>query len=402
MRNIFTNLFSSSSRNNGVAASSGNTSNAARGGISAPAPTPAIARAAPSSQARQPANATPYVEQNYVHVPNISLQNLRLGNEPDSSLVNIPMRRHVSLPDLTPPHDEQTSGLSGTQYFEKLGTDTRLPSAMRVLCAGRKLAQNALLSDRQLESHTEKLRFIASRCHSGSEELKNAINEMALEAQVFCGDRTEYFVEQMHGLAVLDLLTGSDVTDEAKLFNLGVAFYKLNMVKSETCKRMANAIDQRETVEDVLTAEYLLQDDLGLPLRHIRPSFIGSGNMTPAIANEIKETILSRLISKDGVYVIDFLSDWQPWSKYIEGLERNQPDFDKLRDLFAENLATIMNNPDYPESVQIAHAEEVMDKHREWKREVVGQKSREYLINYRANLLFERGITPGFFLRGAN
>lgn len=340
-------------------------------------------------------NVMPRVAQDYSEVVNLSLQNLRIGNEPDSNLVNIPTWRRTRLPNLTPPHDEQTSGLTGIAFFEAAGRDERLTPGLKTLCSGRKLARNALLTDEQLDQYTEKIRFIASRCHNGSDEFKSQIDGLALEAQVFCGDRTAYFIEQMHGMAILDLLSGPNSTDEVMLFNLGVAFYKLDLVKMETCKRLETAVHQHETVEDVLTAEYLLQDELGLPVNHARPGFMGVGNMTPAIADEIKEAVLKRLLSKDGVYVIDFLSDWQPWSKYVENLPKNQPDFEELHEIFTDYLEKNLDKPYIPEGTKIEIANECMDRHRDWKRDLVGQKSREYLVNYRADYLIEMGHLPG-------
>lgn len=216
-----------------------------------------------------------------------------------------------------------------------------------------------------------------------------------MEAQVFCGDRTAYFIEQMHGMAILDLLSEPGFTDKAMLFNLGVAFYKLDLVKIETCKRLDTAVNQHETVQDVLIAEYLLQDELGLPVNHARPDFMGVGNMTPEIANAIKDAVIRRLLSKDGVYVIDFLSEWQPWSKYVESLPENALDFEILHETYASSLQKILDKPHIPEAVKIQAAEDYMDRHRDWKRQLVGQKSREYLVNYRADYLIEMGQVPG-------
>lgn len=406
MRKIFANIVNSTQRHRD-AANNGESSNSRnQRGISPPQVVAEVARAAPENNLiinthNAPAHITPHVEQDFATVVNISLQNLRIGNETDASLVTIPMRGQIQLPDLTPPADEQTAGLTGKPYFEALGRDARLPRSLQTLCASKKLARNNFLNNTQLNDFTEKLQLITSRCIAGSDEFKTQINTLALEAQVFCGDRTGYFIEQMHGMAILDVLTSEGVTDDVMLFNLGVAFCKLDLVKNETCKNMATAINQNETVEDVLIAEYLLQGELGLPVNHVRPINMTTGNITPEKANQIKEAVLAKLLQKDGLHVIDFLSEWEPWAKYVEGLEKNRPDFECLQEAFADNLQKILDTPEIPEALQIESAENYMDQHRVWKRELVGQKSREFLVNYRADYLLDCGSMPFLLTQGA-
>jgi hypothetical protein len=406
MRKIFTTVFNSSQRNRD-AANNGESSNSRnQRGISPPQVVAEVARAAPENNLAintrdSAANITPHVEQDFATVVNISLQNLRIGNEPDASLVTIPMRGRIRLPDLTPPADDQTAGLTGKAYLEALGRDARLPGCLQTLCAGRKLARNTYLTNTQLNDFTEKLQLVVSRCIAGSDEFKTQIDALALEAQVFCGDRTAYFIEQMHGMAILDLLTSGGITNDVLLFNLGVAFCKLDLVKNETCKNMATASNQHETIEDVLIAEYLLQDQLGLPVNHVRPINMGTGNITTEKANQIKEAVLAKLLQKDGVHVIDFLSEWEPWVKHVEGLEKNQPDFEYLHSIYAENMEQALENPAFPEAVKIEIAGDYMDRHRAWKRELVGQKSREFLVNYRADCLLDSGSMPFLLTQGA-
>lgn len=329
----------------------------------------------------------------------MSLQDLRIEDEPDTSLVTVPMQQMTCLSDIPIPPDDRTAGLTGTPYFRSLVWDEHLPRGLQNLCYSRKLAQNTSLGSEHLELHTEKLKLIASRCRTGSDEFKSRIDRLALEAKGFCDDRASYFIEQMHGLAMIDFLTEFGHRDEKMLFNLGVAFCKLELVQNETVKRIASANNQNNNIVDVLVAEYLLQDPLALPVCHPTPQDLNCCNMTPELANQIKDAVNTKLVHNNSAHVIDFLSTWEPWVKYIESSEKNQPDLEFLHEIHTELVQTVLDHPEFPEVIKNDFTEAAMNQYRDQKRKFVADKSREFLINHRTEHLLENGVMPRVFMR---
>jgi hypothetical protein len=327
---------------------------------------------------------------------------LRINDEPDFDLVKIPTNEPGRHPDLTPPYDEQTSNLTGHAYFAALGQDQRLPDTLRALCASHKLSGNTTLDNAVMEDHALKMRFVASRCHMGSAEFKGQINEMANEAMTDCTDRTAYFIEQMNGLAILDHLTSSGQTDAVTLFNLGVAFCKLDLVRIATSKKLAQVSNQRETLEDALFVEYSLQNVLGLPVKYFNPLYIRSGSLTDRDIEEIKQAVVTKLVQDDGAHVSEFFGNWQPWSNYIENLPSNRQNFEQLHESYYNSLEIILGNDELPEAIKVDKAEGLMLQHRCWKRELISQKSREFLIEQRMDYLIQRGYMPRMFSQGAS
>lgn len=329
----------------------------------------------------------------------ISLRDLRIGNESDAHLVTLPDVRLRRLPNISPNPHPGTDNLQGRAFLSALGDDTVLPDMLRVLCKGHKLARNMRLSDEALANHEKRLRLIASECRQGSADFCSKINQLSDEALTFCGDRTDYFVEQMNAAAILQFLSRNRRgQQESMLYNLGIAYCKLNALREELAKIIDGVDGQQpntESVEDFLNVEFLLQEKLGLPTRHRRPEFAHTCRISAPQAETLAQKVIDKLLNKDGIYVFDFMSQWEPWIQHLEDHPLCKDDFEKLRETFTGLMEGI--DPTLNEAEKMSKANQYMDRFCDWKSQLAGQKTREILMNVRADLLATQGRYPQQF-----
>lgn len=349
----------------------------------------------------RPHDPFPTVPSNRRDICYISLRQLRIDDEIDANLVTLPDQPLVRIPDIRPLPHAETDALHGHAFFVALDNDPKLPANLRVLCKGNKLGRNLHLAPEAIQNHEDRLRMVASECRLGSAEFLLRIGSLAEEAMVFCGDRTDYFIEQMHAAAILENLCRTrTVRHESTLYNLGIAYCKLNALR-EAVGKIVNGPQgnqpNSESVEDYLYVEYLLQEPLGLPTRHNQPRYGGTGAIEGTSVEGIGQQVIQRLLEKDGSYVFEFMSRWEPWVQYIEQRPAYRGDFEDLYSIFSNRIESYQREAERGQITEqdlVEKANQCMDQHRVWKSELVGQKSREILMNVRADVLATQGHYP--------
>jgi hypothetical protein len=303
---------------------------------------------------------------------------------------------------------EEARNLQGYDYVDYLGQSQNILAATRDLITQPIISQNRTLAGPALAQYIYKLRVIHAEC-TASIPLANELEPVAEEGSYFCGDRRTYFFEQIFIKCLLNHLSGSREIPPEDLFNLGVAFFKLELVRNETTRYLNEGRGRNieQNVHDYLDAEYFLQGRLGLPTCHRNPYFENIGNINLRVANEIGDRIETKLSENDGVGVIDYLSCWEPWSSLVLSEAQNAKDLDLISLTANTRLTHVEQNRENPRSELHTNDGEYLNKvnqialqKKEITREYVGQKAREFLINQRANFLIEAGRMPDYFLMG--
>ncbi len=342
--------------------------------------------------------------QNYDDVLVVSLENLRIRNEADSSLVTIPLGfGERPLHSLPPAEDPASDQLQGLEYLEFAKNDIRLPIGLKSFLRQAAISNPAPgRAENLIENMVEQVRMVCGQARANP-EVARKLEDLANDGQLFCSDRSEYFLSQMHAVALLDRLGQAGNISYAALFNFGVANYKLEQVRLQTL-RLLNEQNrpQMQSVHDLLDVEYLLQERLGLPTNHPRPTFGQVGTIRPQDAELIGDRVEASLIEKDGVRVIDYLSQWEPWVRHLADDPRFKPKYDKLTDTFhksLEELETLRETPgtgyyDAPESTYLDSVNDQLDALRRWRTELTGQIARELLLNHRADFHCQNNQVP--------
>lgn len=366
--------------------------------IPAPQPAPQVVQAAPALPSPPP--------QDFTEVVRIGLTNLRVGNEPDANLITIPSRRGRDLFEIAPPQDADTDPLTGYDYVEHLAnSDYVFPRTKRLL-SNLDLTRNGTLEGDELTDFIHKMKMIGSQCKA-SVDFRNSIESLSDEALSQCGDRRNYYFEQIFVKALLHRLSSNRTMNEVDLFNLGVAYFKLDVVHEETQKYLNedNGRYPNQSVHDFLNVEYFLQERLGLPTRHRAPRYRNTGNISAGVAARIGDRVEATLCAGDGVRLIAKMSTWEPWAQFVQNTSPHKEDFEKLTRHFQDELVDFETGRSTPghalHNLNEQEAIEAMDtigRHqRNQERELVGQKAREFLLNNRASYLIQRGQTPAFF-----
>ncbi|MDH4395350.1 MAG: NEL-type E3 ubiquitin ligase domain-containing protein [Limnobacter sp.] len=372
-----------------------------RRGIVPPEPQNALMRGIQSIRAA--------IVERYNNCPRISLDELRIGLETDAEIVTVPRpgRGRIQF-NYDPAVPEEARNLQGYDYVDYVNQNRNVLAATRRLITQPILTKDRTLDGEALNQYIYKLKVIHAEC-SNSSHLANELESLAADGAVFCGDRRSYFFEQIFIKCFLNHLAESREVPPDDLFNLGVAFFKLALVREETTKYLTEGRGRNieQNVHDYLDAEYFLQERLGLPTCHQAPTFNDIGNMNREVAARIGDRIEQRLSEKDGVEVIDYLSQWDPWAGHVLSQRQLADDIAKISEIAHKSLEDLEDNRTNPnsefhsnEGKYLEEANKIALQKKELTREFVGQKAREFLINQRTNFLIEAGRMPDYFLRG--
>jgi hypothetical protein len=329
-----------------------------------------------------------------------ALADLRIGRETDDQLVEAPMPNNQRLTQVPFPVDDKTAQLSGRAYLEYLAQDVRLSAGTRFLIEGPKILRDQYMTEQKFQTLAERLRPVMAQCHSDP-ALAAMVDDMAMEATSFCGDRTEYFIGRMQDMALLSTLSKGE-TDDLTLYNCGISFFKLDAVRAAVGER-CNVGSQEQNVHNYLDAEYYLQDELGLPTHHATPGGPDQSHINRQIAAEIGKIVKALLAANDGDNVMQFMSTWGPWQEH---LQKAHPDkFERLNNDYhaiLEKAIEDRENPDNPRSKGshkefVDYVNSIQRKREEWTGEVVGAMAREFLLNHRGGLRLDMGQMPECF-----
>ena len=343
----------------------------------------------------------------------ILLSDLRIGNEPAHALVNVPVLHGHALPQIAIPVDQASNHLTGRAYLEFLSTDARLFGSIRQLLASDHiLAADPPLTPARLENMATRLRpLIAAVYHDnqrGNLDLAHEINRLATDVADGCGDRLDYMLRQMEDAALLARLYRGDI-DEVTLYNHGIAFFMLDRLISEVGREATrrNVAADSQNVHAQLDAIYRLQDVLHLPHRQTTPNYSNLSFVSERVARQIGERVHQAATVEDGERVIEFMSTWGPWVRYLQNHDSHRTDFAQISQNYndiLEQMAADRDNPNSPlhHSVmdQVTYSAEIgtVGMNRDiWMADYVGQLTRTFLINHRADYLAEEGALPNYF-----
>ncbi len=156
-----------------------------------------------------------------------------------------------------------------------------------------------------------------------------------------------------------------------------------------------------------LDAIYFLQDELHLPHRQATPIYSGMSFMTDRIARRIGDKVRNAATEKDGERVIEFMSTWTPWVLHLQNHEEHRADFEKITQNYHSNLEHMVEDREDPNSPvhssvmdQVtfdAEIASICNSRNRWMSDYVGQLTRTFLINHRADYLAEHGVLPAYF-----
>jgi hypothetical protein len=332
----------------------------------------------------------------------VKLADMRIQGERDDELVNVPMPQGERLVPVQPPVDDRSAHLSGKDYLQFLATDSRLLPATRVLIRGPKILGDPHINAQKIESLATRLRPVMAQAYVDAGLLK-VVDDMACEASAFCGDRTEYFIGHMQDAALLSTLARGNV-DDITLYNCGIAFFKLDAVRTAVGKRCGIGT-QNQNVHSYLDAEYYLQDELGLPTKHDTPVYPDQCLINRGIAREIGNEVRALTAADDGDHVMQFMSNWGPWKEHLKNAPQHAEKFEEMMKNYhalLEDATTQRENPEstigqYTDKEYMDYANLILSRLEDWNAQLVGQLSREFLLNNRADLLINSGAMPKYF-----
>lgn len=376
-------------------------------------------RVAANDQRRHRDEAPPAVSPRTAHPRretrqrDLLLSDLRIGNEPAHELVNIPALHGHALPQIAIPADPASRHLTGRAYLEFLSTDVRLFGSIRQLIASNHiLTADPPLDAARIENMATRLRpVIAAIYHDNQRQnldLAREINRLASDVQDGCGDRLDYMLRQMEDAALLARLSRGDI-DEVTLYNHGIAFFMLDRLIGEV-GREATRREEAAAAQNVhaqLDAMVRLQDVLHLPHRQTTPIYSNLSFVNQRTAQQLGERVHQAATADDGERVMAFMSTWTPWVRYLQNHEAHREDFEQITGPYHSNLEQMItdredpNSPLHPSVMdQVSFDAEIatIGRNRELcMSEYVGQLTRTFLVNHRAEYLAEQGPLPRYF-----
>lgn len=334
------------------------------------------------------------------------LKHLKIGNEADHDLVAIPVMDRIGGHQPMAEPDDRTEHLSGVAYIEYLGTDDRLLPALRQLIKRKILINASHLPEAARNQIVKKLRLIAGEAYRDA-DLAMRLENLALDWGGLCGDRAEYILSQLHGEALLANLRRGNL-DDVSLYNIGVSFFRLSVLHEEMIRRKPQIFRAHQSVHEFYEIEYRLQDRLQLPFKHDPQMFPGnSPNATPEFIEELAAAVQQRCSQNDGEAVIAFLAQWEPWDAVVRNDPKNREGIEALTGSFQEILDEYETNRQNPDKAESKHTEQqvldfmnnVMQRRQEWNTEFLGQKAREFLVNHRACIVLDHGLSSSYLNR---
>ncbi len=190
---------------------------------------------------------------------------------------------------------------------------------------------------------------------------------------------------------------------EIDLFNLGVAFYRLKVLRS-TIDSLPWA-DHAQSVHTYQTVERQLKQRLNLPVNHSENTVhLHNDRVNNARLQEIASLVENKINPWD-VYL--FMTDWQPWKQHVINLprfteQRNQivATRDKNYEKFeTERTIPGSNAANLSETEYIKKSREIGNRLEEWERLVVRESTERILLEHRTCFLLEQGVVPDFLRR---
>lgn len=366
------------------------------------AATPGTSRHASGSRSRNTRADAACIEASNM----LLLKHLKIGNEADHDLVAIPVMDRIGGKQVVAASDEKTNHLRGLEYLEYIATDNRLLPTLRLLVRDKLLKSVRHQSDAVRNHMAEKFRLIAGEAYH-DQDLAMRLENIALDYLGYCGDKAEYIVSQLHGEALLSNLRRGNL-DDVSLFNIGVSFFRLTALHEEIIKRKPQILQAKQSVHEFYEIEFHLQDRLQLPFKHVPQMFPGNApNATPEFIEELAAAVEQRCSQNDGEAAIAFLAQWEPWGAVVRNDPKNREAIEDLNEVFQEILSTYEANRQAPEKAESKHNEHqiidfmnnVMRRRQEWNTEYLGQKAREFLVNHRACIVLDQGLSSSYLNR---
>lgn len=203
----------------------------------------------------------------------------------------------------------------------------------------------------------------------------------------------------MEKAALLSSLKNGEI-DPTCLYNKGISLFWLDQVHAEVGRMTSEGI-HRQNVHEFLDAEYFLQNEFDLPVKHDALQFPGQGLMNPERAQRIGERIKTLAAKNDFEKVREFMSTWEPWVDYMKSLPKHKESYEKYLEIYQDILEELQSDYEKPGSATNALCEkdyqEKLDatvaKRRTWEKEVTAELTRTFITNVRADYLMDyRGI----------
>lgn len=334
----------------------------------------------------------------------LTLADLRIDNEADHSLINIPMVQSSYVDRLTPPVDQMSAAFQGRAFLQFLSTDRRLGAFFKAFIDGNRVLSDPGLTEAKAISLAEQLRPIVAQAYQDPELIRK-MESCALETTGYCSGRAQIFVGQMRDAALLSFVRTGQMDDVA-LYNLGISFFMLDAVRTEVGRRSPPG-GHAQNVHDYLDAEFYLQDELNLPTKHTRPEHVNVGFISAAVAREIGNAVKAKAYQNNGEKVRDFLSTWAPWQEYIAALPKNRADFELVSQNYEKALEQLQADRETPgtpaaalsEADYLLDIEAIAERRTDWIVQTIGQKTFEFWATHKAECLLDAGKMPKYFNR---
>lgn len=212
----------------------------------------------------------------------------------------------------------------------------------------------------------------------------------------------------MHGLAVIDELMASGAQNVKKdLFNLGVAYAKLDLLREVTIQAVSKnknpdykdvfsdelcqkEFDPKEVLEAVLLVEYELQERLLLPVKHASHRFGHLYGLSTQDIKEIASVTEKKMLENYGSRVIASVCQWDPWVSYMESDPVFQLEVSRVRDELVEELEVITSDLDLSESDRLSRINQCREKFENVKSITLFAETQGYFLNHRIDtFMFE-------------
>lgn len=319
------------------------------------------------------------------------LSDLRLEDENDVDLISVPF--DIRLPRVQV--DAESAGLTGRAYLEFLSKDIRLLPAIQLFMSSENILNNLDLDEAAFERITDRLRPVMAEAYL-DDELGDRIDALAQEAMGYCVDKSDHIIGEMQSAALLKSLDRGDINDN-DLYNIGIDFFKKEEITRAVNERLnveAGGGIVRQNVHDHHLALFFLQDKLSMITKYERPFFNNVSCITYESCSEIGDAVTKRLTEHDGQHAMAFMSAWSPWVQHVNKQEKIQRDAKAMDANFHEELDLLVAQRDIPGSrVGRMQEKQYMDKcaalanqNDAWHVEIVGQYTKEFLMNTRAEL----------------
>ncbi len=204
-----------------------------------------------------------------------------------------------------------------------------------------------------------------------NERFRDLLPGLLFEALETCCDRTTMVAANIE----IQRIMLTENLDDAQLAQLLIGLIRLNRV-DQVSKALANwkfkpnDFEELDEVEPQLAFRIHLKGPLNLPITTTEMTFEGKEGFT----NEEIDRIGKRIRSKNPV---NLLLSSPIWIKRME--EKHAVKIEKLVDLFQNQLANLLENPELSETEKLLKAEKIQKNLEQAKQELIEEKTREIL-----------------------